>query len=475
MATVYLPGVSAQTEAIAATTTIKIDPATRLEGHLEVTLEAASGKVTSAKSGGMMYRGFENMLKGKDPRDAVHITQRVCGVCPTPQAMAASLAGEAAAGMRAPTNARLVRNLILGADFLHSHILHFYHLALPSFIKGPNMPPWTPAYSVDLRFSAADTNTLVTHYVQALAARRQAHEMGAILGGKLPHTVAYEFGGVTSTPDSSMVTRFRNYLNQLVSFIDGVYMPDVDKLATVYPDYYNIGRGYGNLLSFGVFDLDDAAQPAKLLARGRVANGATSVQSLDLNAIAEQAKYSWYNDTSAGLNPLKGVTSPNPDKAGAYSWLKAPRYAGEPYEAGPLARMWVTGAYRRGISVMDRHQARAHETSRIAHAMLTWLSQLNLSGSFYTRYNVPTTGTGIGLTEAPRGVLGHWLQVSGGTISSYQIVTPTCWNCSPRDNAGKAGPMEKALEGTPVTNAAEPTEPLRVVHSFDPCLSCSVH
>jgi hydrogenase large subunit len=204
-------------------------------------------------------------------------------------------------------------------------------------------------------------------------------------------------------------------------------------------------------------------------------DGSTTVENIDLNAIVEQAKYSWYDDSSGGLNPSQGVTKPNPDKADAYSWLKSPRYSGVPYEVGPLARMWVNGDYRRGISVMDRHQARAHEASKIAHAMLDWLSQINTSASVYTSYTIPQASTGIGLTEAPRGALGHWLKISNKAIASYQILTPTCWNCSPRDNAGTPGPLEKALEGTPVADSAQPLEVLRVVQSYDPCLSCAVH
>jgi hydrogenase large subunit len=455
-------------------TTIVLDPTTRLEGHLKVQTQVDGGKVVSAQSSGMMFRGFENLLIGKDPRDAVHITQRICGVCPTNHAMASCLAAEALAGTNVPGNARIIRNLILGADFLQSHLLHFYQLCLPSYIRGPAMPPWTPAYSVDLRFSATNNQRLVDHYVQSLTVRRQAHEMGAILGGKLPHTAAYEFGGVTVVPNPSMITRFRNYLTPIIAFIDSIYMGDVDLLGSTYPEYYQIGRGYGNLLAFGVFDLT-ADGSSKLLARGRVVSGATTVQSVDPRAILEQARYSWYNDTSVGLNPSQGVTQPNPDKAGAYSWLKAPRHAGVAYETGALARMWVNGDYRRGISVMDRHQARAHEASKIAHAMLDWLSQLNLSKPFYTPYATPTSGNGVGLTEAPRGALGHWLRVANGVVTSYQILTPTCWNCSPRDNNGRAGPLEKALEGTPVINATQPQEVLRVVQSFDPCLSCAVH
>jgi hydrogenase large subunit len=137
--------------------------------------------------------------------------------------------------------------------------------------------------------------------------------------------------------------------------------------------------------------------------------------------------------------------------------------------------MWVNGDYRRGISVMDRHQARVHEASKVAHAMLGWISQINTSAAYYSQYAVPVTGSGVGLTEAPRGALGHWLNVTNSKTSSYQILTPTCWNCSPKDNAGTLGPLEKALLGIDVVNISQPIEALRVVQSFDPCLSCAVH
>ena len=172
-----------------------------------------------------------------------------------------------------------------------------------------------------------------------------------------------------------------------------------------------------------------------------------------------------------------GVTNPvDPaTKTNAYSWLKAPRYGNLPYEAGPLARMWVNGDYRTGISVMDRHQARAAEALKVAQAMLTWVDQLTTNGPVSVPATIPDTANAIGLTEAPRGALGHWLQIKGGKISRYQIVTPTCWNASPRDNSSKLGPIEQALIGTPVQDLDQPVEVVRVIHSFDPCLSCAVH
>jgi hydrogenase large subunit len=196
---------------------------------------------------------------------------------------------------------------------------------------------------------------------------------------------------------------------------------------------------------------------------------------VDVKQITEDVTHSWYQDKTSDLNPASGATVPQFPKADAYSWLKAPRYSGAPYEAGPLARMWVNGDYQRGISVMDRHLARAQETFKIASAMRGWVSQLQSGGAVYTPASTPQTATAYGLTEAPRGALGHWLQIGNGKISRYQVVTPTCWNASPRDGSGKRGPIEEALIGTPVADANQPVEVVRVIHSFDPCLSCAVH
>ncbi len=471
-----------------------IDPVTRLEGHLkiQVTVDTVNGvqQVTDAKATGTLFRGFENILLNRHPFDAQHITQRICGVCPVSHGLAAVMALDAACGVTAPDNARIMRNLVLGANLVDSHILHFYHLSAPDYIDGPNMPPWQPSWSVDKRFSTAQTSTLVNNYVTALDMRRKAHEAGAIFAGRMPHPPTLIPGGITTTPTSTGVTNFRNYLNQIIPFIQNTYIPDAQALAATYADYKQIGRGYGNLLAYGCFDLN-ASGSSKLLQRGLVANGATSVQPVNVQSITEQVNYSWYASSSTlipvedtfavvssnSLNPAVGVTKPvDPaKKTQAYSWLKAPRYGNVPYETGALARMWVNGDYRTGISVMDRHLARANEALKVAQAMLTWVGQINLTGSNSVTANVPSSGTAIGLTEAPRGALGHWLQISNGKISRYQIVTPTCWNASPRDNAGKRGPIEQALIGTPVKDLDQPVEVVRVIHSFDPCLSCAVH
>jgi hydrogenase large subunit len=169
------------------------------------------------------------------------------------------------------------------------------------------------------------------------------------------------------------------------------------------------------------------------------------------------------------------VTQPLPEKPEAYSWIKAPRYLDAVHEVGPLARMWVNGDYRRGISAMDRIIARAIEAKKVAEALATWVDSLRPGSPVYTHKRTPLSATGVGLTEAPRGALGHWVAIAGGKISRYQIVTPTAWNASPRDDVSQAGAIEQALIGTPVADPQNPIEVLRVVHSFDPCLACSVH
>ncbi len=185
--------------------------------------------------------------------------------------------------------------------------------------------------------------------------------------------------------------------------------------------------------------------------------------------------YSWYTDVCGNKNPAEGVTEPDPDKPDAYSWLKAPRYADKVHELGPLARMWVNNHYTNGISALDRIMARAHEAKLIADAMDGWLDELVPDGPVYAASTIPEQAVGVGLTEAPRGALGHWMNIESSVITRYQVVTPTNWNASPRDHVDQRGPIEAALIGVPVEDTDQPVEVLRVVHSFDPCLACAVH
>jgi hydrogenase large subunit len=470
-----------------ATVTI-VDPVTRIEGHMkiQVTIDTILGtlQVVDAKCTGTQFRGFENILVGRDPKDAPYLTQRVCGVCPVSHGLASVLALESAAGMTVPSNARILRNLVLGANFLQSHILHFYLLASLDYVMGPAGAPWTPAWNVDLMRSSS-LQQISNNFATAATMRRKAHEMGAVLGGRMPAPPTYQAGGFTTKPTAAMISSFASSLTTLTDFINNHYVPDVRLLKSVYSDFGFVGEGPGNMLAYGVFDLNDAGS-SKLLKRGLVYQSApATVQPVVTSNIREMVTSSWYADSTNNLNPATGstVTVDPASKVSAYSWLKSPRYANAPFEAGPLARMWVNGDYRAGVSVMDRHLARALEAQKIATAMSSWLNQLVVGGPVYSNYTTPANASGVGLTEAPRGALGHWatttnakLSPTGGpSLSSYQIITPTCWNASPQDTNGVRGALEQALIGTPVTNAAQPIEVLRVIHSFDPCLSCAVH
>jgi hydrogenase large subunit len=298
--------------------------------------------------------------------------------------------------------------------------------------------------------------------------------MGALFGGLMPHPLTYVACGFTATPRPERISRFRELLGELDTFVDDVWLPDVDVLAAAYDDYYAVGAGPRALLAFGGFDLD-AAGSGKLFPRGRIEPGLPTVEPLDLTAISESVERSWYDDAAEPRHPSSGVTAPAYPKDGAYSWLKAARYDGRAYETGPLARMAVAGLYDHGISVLDRHQARALEARELVTAMSGWLDALVPTAPVYEAYEIPATGEGFGLCEASRGALGHWLSLESGLLTRYQVMTPTCWNASPRDGSALPGPLEQALIGTPVANAAEPVEALRVVHSFDPCLACAVH
>lgn len=464
--------------------TITIDPVTRIEGHLklEVTVDTVQGEkqVTDARSSGTMFRGFEMILNDHDPLDAPMITQRICGVCPVSHAMASCMNLESAFGVTPPDNGRILRNLVLGANFIQSHVLHFYHLAALDFIDTTgilDVAPWAPRWITSDMITGSTAQSLVAHYVEALAIRRKAHQMGAIFGGKLPATASFVPGGCTETITQDKVDDFRLLLTEIRSFIDTKFIPDVNALGSLaqFQPYYQIGSGCGNLIAYGVFDLNSSGS-TKLFPRGRITN--QSPETVEEAQITEYVNYSYYTDACNNLNPATGETIPQADKPQGYSWVKAPRYLDTAHEAGPLARMWIKGEYTNGMSVLDRLIARALETKLIADTMDSWLNELVSGNPSYTYQATPAVVSGIGLTEAPRGALGHWIDInSEKKISRYQVITPTAWNASPRigDAPHQLGPIEQALIGTPVMDENKPVELLRVVHSFDPCLACSVH
>lgn len=462
-------------------TTITIDPVSRIEGHLkiEVTIDAVDGlqQVVDAKSSGTMFRGFELLLQGRDPLDAPDITQRICGVCPISHAVASCKALEKAFGISPPANARLLRNLVLGANFIQSHVMHFYHLAVLDYINTDgilNAAPWTPRQSAPDMITGPIAVELVNHYISALDIRRKSHQMGAIFGGKLPSSPSIITGGCSATPTTENINSFRNLLVDILAFTKNFFIPDVMAIANAFPEYYGIGHGCGNLIAYGVFDLEDTEQSSKLFEGGRMDSDG-NILTVDPAVINEDTKYSWYTPNCDARNPANGLTEVQPGKANAYSWTKAPRYQNVVHEAGPLARMKINGEYVGGVSVVDRLVVRALETEKVINAMATWLDELEVGGPVYQQHSIPSSATGIGLCEAPRGALGHWISINNSKIASYQVVTPTSWNTSPKDSLEQPGPLEQALIGTPVLDINNPVEVLRVAHSFDPCLACSVH
>jgi hydrogenase large subunit len=502
-------------------TRIVIDPVTRIEGHLKIDATVEAGRVAEARCSGTMFRGLETILRGRDPRDAQRITQRICGVCPSAHATASALALDDAFGIadRIPDNGRVIRNLIFGSNYIQSHILHFYHLValdfvdvaavagyrgsderlrqVSSFIARGSLAPFFPRYEGDYRLTPEQNRAAVAHYVEALDMRRHAHEMEALFGGKMPHSMGIFAGGALEQVTVDKITAFRWRLERLRDFIDNVYIPDVLMVASAYPDYFETGGGCRRYLAYGCWDLDsepDLTRRRRLLPNGTVDAGRLEREPLEPSRITEHIRHSWYRGRS-DLPPRLGETDPDPSKHDAYSFLKAPRYGDEVMEVGPLARMLVAyvngdGNVRAAVdgllaglgaevealfSVLGRHAARAVECKLVADAMAGWLMELEAGARSCAVYDVPRDGEGMGLTEGPRGALGHWIRVENGVIANYQAVVPTTWNCSPRDDNEQPGACEQALEGTAVRDPENPFELVRIVRSFDPCLACAIH
>ncbi len=369
----------------------------------------------------------------------------------------------------------------------------------------------------------------VAHYLEALDWQREFIKFHAFLGGKNPHLQTYLVGGVaipvdknsTAAINPSRITQLRNLTTQALDFVQRVYLPDLKLVASFYKNWASLGQGPGNYLSFGDFPLDNSGAPsAYWLPQGTVINKNIGVPPapLDANQIKEHVTHSWYSyagGDNVSLHPYQGETAPNytgPQPPfdhlnvdGKYSWLKSPRYNNLSMEVGPLARMLV--AYAAGhtrvrelvdqtlatlgvgpaalFSTLGRVAARGIETLAIAEQMGPWITALETNmnaGNLAVHNGVkwdpatwPAQAMGWGGTEAPRGALGHWVKISNGKLQHYQMVVATNWNGSPRDANGVRGPFEEALVGTPIADPQRPVEILRTIHSFDPCLACSVH
>jgi hydrogenase large subunit len=479
-------------------------PFNRVEGDLEIRVEIRDGQVTEAWVCGSMFRGFENMMIGRGPLDGLVITPRICGICSTSHLHAAALALDSLSGVRVPGNATRLRNVTQIAEHLQSDLRHLFLMFAVDFAH--------PCYQSRSFFPAALARYAPLTGETAIEVVRQTRrilEVVAIIGGQWPHSSFMVPGGIVSVPSRAdlrqcrhLARQFRGWFEervlggrlehwqQLKSVNDlDAWCADSAKNTSELALLMRIGlelgldksgAGHGRYLSCGSLPLPAGEGEAEhLLAAGFLQQG--QVHPWNSKQIAEDVSCSWFGG-SAINSPMISETLPEIDKPGAaYSWVKAPRYRRQPAETGPLAELLVAGqplvndwVATRGESTLVRELARVARCAELLPVMERWLQEADDSG-YYRHPGEIEAGTGIGLVQASRGALGHWLRIEDGRIAHYQIITPTAWNASPRDEKGVRGPLEEALIGTPVADEQHPIELGHIVRSFDPCLVCAVH
>jgi len=544
---------------------VVIDPITRIEGHLRIEVEVDENNVIQkAYSSSTLWRGIELILKGRDPRDAGLMAQRICGVCTYSHYKAGIEAVEDALGVEPPYNAKLVRSLLNESLYMHDHVVHFYHLhgldwvdivsalsadpkkaselafkytKLPiatgtdeltavqervkGFVAKGQMGPFANAYwgNKTYKFSPEQNLIALSHYLKALELQRVAAQMFAIFGAKQPHPQSLVVGGVTCVRDilnPSRLAEWKSKYEIVKDFIDRAYYADIVMAAEAYGTEASVlgGVGVKNFLAADAFLL---SHTENLFQSGYIKNGDISkVYDIDEMKIEEDVTHAWYKGDRP-LQPYDGVTEENytgfidgdtvngkakvinpKDK---YTWVKAPRYDKTPMEVGPLACLLVN--YARGnkkvqtavndflkqtglpvaalFTTLGRTAARMLQTKLISdNAIITFnalVENVKTDDTTYTKFEIDPDkeykGRFIG--EVPRGTLSHWVRIKNGVIENYQAVVPTTWNAGPMDANGEVGPYEASLVGLKLEDPTKPLEVLRVIHSFDPCMACSVH
>ncbi len=501
---------------------IELGPVTRIEGHLNVRTTVEDNVVVDAQCMGEMFRGFEKILEGRDPLDAQQITQRICGVCPYAHAIASSYAQERAYGLTPPANGRILHNLVQGANHLYDYLLHFYQLSALDFVDvtailqyqgkdaglrhlkswvqaelasgkpypaAPFLPRLSGTYLTDAQFNIG----ALKHYLEAMEIQKKANRAAAIFGGKFPHSTGVFPGGCPQEARIDLITAYQSLIREVREFIHQKYLPDVAAVATAFPEYWRIGASQGGFLSYGLLPRGPEADSERLLAPGVLLDG--EVRPVDFEAITQDVGRARYASGS-GLTVRDSELRPAPQKQGAYTWIKAPRYQDRMVEVGPAARIMIDYAqnhdptvrslvdrYTKQFdikpaqlnSVLGRHLSRAICAAVIADFLLSETERLDPGAPTMADINIPATAEGFGATEASRGALLHYLRIENHKIAKYECVVPTTWNCSPRDDKGTPGALESALIGTKVADPAEQIESVRIVHSFDPCIACSIH
>jgi len=431
-----------------------VGPFNRAEGDLEVELDIVDGAVQEARVNAPLYRGFERMLLGKHPYDALVIAPRICGICSVAQSSAAAQALADCMGIEPTPNGRLARNIILASECLLDHLTHFYLFFMPDFARADYADrTWNDATVTRFR---AMTGTARDEFLTARAAF--LHLMG-LLAGKWPHTLAIQPGGTTRSVTAAerlrllgIVREFRQRLEGFLFGGDVAALAGIEKVAGL-DAWSGTDGGGGDLgrflelaeaLNLGGTGRSDLA----LFSYGAYPDGqgwifergiwhGGEISPLDVASITEDVSHSW-SGSGDPVAPAAGRTSPDADKNGAYSWSKAPRLDGRPAETGALARQVVAGhplahdlMATEGSTVRSRIICRMVEAVRLLQMIEQWVGELRPNEPFNRIGKLPDEGQGVGLVEAARGGLGHWLTVRKGRIASYQIVAPTTWNFSP--------------------------------------------
>ncbi len=487
-----------------STTRLIVGPFNRVEGDLEVRLDVQDGAVRQAQVTAPMYRGFEQMLVGRAPTDALTIVPRICGICSLSQSVAAARALAACSGALLPANGVHAINLMSAVENLADHVTHFYLFFMPDFTRAAYASRSWYAEATH-RFAAGPG----LHQRQATAARARWFTMMGLLGGRWPMSGSVLPGGSSRALDSAEVLRLHALLREFRGFLEdtlfGAPAEEVAALDSVAAlqrwrqsdpqrgdlrlflrmadelKLDNLGRGPGLYLSYGAYEQTDGQHP---LGAGLFNETTGRNEALALGGLREDLSHTWLHDPDGvPRHPSQGHTEPGPDKPSGYTWNKAPRLDGRVVETGALARQLVAGqplmrelVANHGASVHTRVLARVIEVARVLAWMEQWLNAIEPRAPFHLSHPLPEGGQGVGLVEAARGALGHWLALHDGRIASYQIIAPTSWNFSPRDATGQPGALEMALVGTPVGPGDKlPVAVQHVVRSFDPCMVCTVH
>jgi len=454
--------------------TITIDPITRISGFLETKVKVEESVIVDAKTSGLLFRGFEKMLKSRNPLDAVYFTERICGICSIAHAMASTLALENALKLKVDINDVYIRDLIHGFEIMQNHLRHFYNLTIPSYVKMPDIEPlYSTQYNSDYRLPDNLNKKISEHYMESIKYSRLAHEGLAVLGAKAPHAHGIFVGGVTVSINSYNLTKVKSIISQLKKFINTVMLEDVYIISKYYSDYFHMGRAYGNFMTYGLFDkyLDTDISYVKpgVLIDGQKYN-------LDSSKITENILHTWYISDRENQKPEKdNIETIDLSKKLGYSFIKSPNYNGHFMEVGPLSRLILSGEYKGESSCMDRNVARVLETKKIINIMEELARRIELKSNNQDIYDIPDEAFGTGLLDTTRGSLGHWIKIENKLIKYYNIITPTVWNIGPRNESGKLGVGEKSLLGTKIKKIKEPVEIGRIIRSFDPCVSCATH